>query len=159
MNQSIILITEQAVETLNEAAARSHPYETGGVLVGVYAEGKPWITGAIEIPSNDRGRNHYRLPRGSTQPSVRAARAEDNRVGYLGDWHSHPADSGPSATDFFSLRIISYRRPLRPRPTMIVVRRRTDHYVLDAYQTIGMKAHACVIRTTGALDTSSEGDG
>ena len=156
MNQPVLLIAEEAVASLNGAAARSHPDETGGILVGVYVDGNPWVTQAIELPSPDRGRNHYRILGGTTQPAVKAAREGDSRLGYLGDWHSHPADSGPSPTDLASLALISYRRPRRPNPTTIVVRKRGTQYVLDARRIAGVQVRTCDVRITGSLEQAPE---
>ena len=156
MNEPVLLIAEQAIASINGAAARSYPHETGGILVGVYVEGDPWITYAIEIPSPDSGRHHYRIPGGTTQPAVKAAREQDSRLGYLGDWHSHPADVGPSPTDLASLALISYRRPRRPNPTTIVARKRGDEYVLDARRIVGVKVRSCDLRITGSLDRLEE---
>ena len=65
-------------------------------------------------------------PAGLTTPAVLRARTADHRLGYLGDWHSHPHDVGHSRTDLASLALISIKMPLQPNPTQIVVRR-TDH--------------------------------
>lgn len=157
MNTPGLLISEDAVWHMTTAAAASHPVETGGVLIGVFVDGEPWVTHAVEIPSSDRGRNHYRIPGGATHPAVKAARKADGRLGYLGDWHSHPADSGPSTTDLASLAFISYRRPRRPNPTTIVVRRRDDDYVLDAHRVVGVHTRTCEIRLAGNL-TPPAGD-
>lgn len=144
-------IAEKAQSTMMIAAARAHPVETGGILVGVHVDGQPWVTGAMEIVTADRGRSHFRIPAGATQPAVLRARAFDQRLGYLGDWHSHPADVGPSRTDMASLGVISMRHPLQPNPTQIVVRR-TDHgYVLDARRIVGLAPRTCVIELTGGL--------
>jgi len=156
MSEQVLLLSEEAAAAMREAARAAHPLETGGVLIGVYVDGVPWATRAVEIASADRGRRHYRIPGGTTQPAVRVARAEDGRLGYLGDWHSHPADAGPSTTDLASLALVSYRRPGRPNPTMVVVRRRDDQYVLDARRIVGVHVRACEIRLTGSLAEQSE---
>lgn len=148
-------IAEKAQSTMVIAAARAHPVETGGILVGVLADGQPWVTEAIEIVSADRGRSHFRIPAGATRPAVLRARASDHRLGYLGDWHSHPADVGPSRTDLASLGVISIKHPLQPNPTQIVVRR-TDHgYVLDARRIVGLAMRTCVIALTGSLTSAT----
>lgn len=156
MNDPVLLIAEEAVASMNDAAARSHPHETGGILVGVYVDGLPWVTRMIEIPSPDRGRHHYRIPGATTHPAVKSARKADGRLGYLGDWHSHPADVGPSPTDMASLAFISFRKPKRPNPTMIVVRKRGDGYVLDARRIVGLHSRTCETRVTGGLEPPSE---
>jgi integrative and conjugative element protein (TIGR02256 family) len=147
----VLLMSESCANDLFAAANLSHPLETGGILVGVYADGEAWVTSVIEVATSERGQSHYRIPAGATQPVVRSARIADPRVGYLGDWHTHPADSPPSPTDLTSLRFISYAHPRRPNPTMLVVRRTGQGYDLDARRIAGLNVVACEIRVTGPL--------
>lgn len=140
---------------MTTAAKRAHPDETGGILIGVYIDGHPWVTSAVEIASTDRSRSHYKIPAGTTHAAVRRARAIDNRLGYLGDWHSHPHDVGPSPTDLASLALISMKQPKMPNPTQIVVRR-TDHgYLLDARRIVTFTPRSCTIGLTGSLPNIS----
>jgi proteasome lid subunit RPN8/RPN11 len=148
-------ITETAQATMIAAAARAHPDETGGILIGVYLDVHPWITTVVEIPTTDRGRSHYRIPAGATHAAVLHARAMDHRLGYLGDWHSHPRDVGPSPTDLASLALISMKKPRLPNPTQIVVRR-TDHgYTLDARRIVTLTPRVCTIGLTGSLPVAT----
>jgi proteasome lid subunit RPN8/RPN11 len=150
--QPELLIAESAVDQLKRAASLSHPLETGGILVGVHADQQPWATMAIELPTSSRGRAHYHLPGGATQPAVLMARAVDPRLGYIGDWHSHPADVSPSRTDLASLRLISYLHPRRPNPTLLVLRRISEHeYKLEARRITAANPRVCAIRITGEL--------
>lgn len=147
----ILRVSESAQFAMSAAALRAHPCETGGLLVGVYLDGQPWVTSAIEIPTAESGRNHFRIPSGATQPVVRAARRVDERVGYLGDWHSHPRDLGPSPTDMATLALISVRNRRAPNPTLIVMRRVASGYSLDARRIHAAVARACVVRMVGDL--------
>lgn len=134
------------------AAAKAHPRETGGILIGVHAVGgHPWVTHAIEITTSDRGPHHYKIPSGATQPSVHTARRRDPRLGYLGDWHSHPADIGPSPTDLATLGFYSIKHPRTPNPTLIVVRNIADGRALDARRIVSVKPRPCELRLTGDL--------
>ncbi|OOK65323.1 hypothetical protein BZL29_7990 [Mycobacterium kansasii] len=156
MNTSTQLwITEAARNAMTTAAARAHPDETGGVLIGVYLDGHPWIIKAIEIPTSDRGRSHYRIPAGATHAAVLTARAADHRLGYLGDWHSHPRDVGPSPTDLASLAMVSMKKPRLPNPTQIVVRRTDYGYDLNARRIVALFPHVCTIRLTGGLPSAT----
>ena len=92
-------ITETAETTMTEAAARAHPDETGGIMVGVLTNGHPWVIVAVEISTPERGRTHYRIPADATRTAVLRVRERDDRLGYLGDWHSHPRNVGPSSID------------------------------------------------------------
>lgn len=152
MNTSTKLwITEAAYSTMATAAARAHPNETGGILVGVYLDGHPWITSAVEIPTKDCSRSHYRIPAGGTHAAVLDARVIDHRLGYLGDWHSHPHDVGPSPIDLASLARVSMKRSRLPNPTQIVLRRTDNGYVLDARRIVTFTPRICSIELTGSL--------
>jgi proteasome lid subunit RPN8/RPN11 len=147
----VLVLSESAETAMVVAAARAHPNETGGILVGVHLDGEPWVTRAIEIATDDRGRRHYKIPSGATQPAVRAARRVDPRLGYLGDWHSHPADIGPSPTDLATLAVFSIKHPRTPNPTLIVVRNNPDGRVLDARRIVTVTPRICDLRLAGDL--------
>lgn len=151
MTGPVLLISESAEVAMVRAATRSYPLETGGILVGVHVDGHPWVTAAIEIPTTERGSHHYRIPQGATQPAVRSARRADPRLGYLGDWHSHPSIGGPSPTDLASLAFISIRHPRTPNPTSVVLRRTDTGYDLDARRIVTVTPRPCDIRRTGSL--------
>lgn len=136
---------------MRDAAAASHPLETGGILVGVHAGGRPWVTTAIEIRSEERGVGHYRLPGRTTRSAVLEAQRTDPRVGYLGDWHSHPRDTGPSAIDMASLAMMSMARIATPNPLLIVVRRRDSLYALDIRRMRFGVPITCAVTLSGDL--------
>jgi integrative and conjugative element protein (TIGR02256 family) len=120
-----VRVVEEAVDQLIKWSDEAAPLETGGVLLGMFADGEPWVTAVAHVDNAERTRSRYELPAGVTQDIVRRARARDDRVGYLGDWHSHPADVGPSSTDLGSLRRIAARAiGMGNRPPIIVVVRR-----------------------------------
>ncbi len=133
-DQPKVLIAERAAADLRRRARKAHPNETGGVLLGVRTAGRPWIVQAVEIPTSDSGRHHYRLPAGTTTAAVHHARRSDPRLGYLGEWHSHPADVGPSATDRATRRRLSLRNPWTGL-VLIVVRDGEDGRWLDVRET------------------------
>lgn len=148
-------ITESARKTMVDAATRAHPGETGGILIGVYADGHSWIVTTIEIATTDRGRSHYWIPGGATHTAVLRARAIDDRLGYLGDWHRHPRDVGPSPTDPASLALISMAQPRASNPTQIVESRTDNGYTLDARHMSTFAPRTCTIGLTGPLPSAS----
>lgn len=148
----VLLLSESAQASMIAAAARAHPKETGGILIGVHTnDGHPWVTRSIEIATDDRGHHHYKIPSGATQPIVHAARRTDPRLGYLGDWHSHPADIGPSTTDLTTLAVYSIKHPRTPNPTLIVVRNTTDGRALDVCRIVTVAPRPCELHLTGDL--------
>jgi proteasome lid subunit RPN8/RPN11 len=150
--QPELLIAESALDRMKRAASSSYPLETGGILVGVHVDHQPWATRAIELQTWNRGRTHYHLPGGATRPAVLSARGTDPRLGYIGDWHSHPADVPPSGTDLATLRLVSYLHPRLPNPTLLVLRRTGENeYDVDARRITAVSPRHCSIRITGDL--------
>jgi hypothetical protein len=128
-----VLFSETAVEQLEAWAEASAPHETGGILLGMLADGRRWVTAVREIPSSLPERDRYQVPADVTNGLVLEARRHDARIGYLGDWHSHPADSGASGID-----LATYLRLLRhalvrseTTPLLVVVRREEAGWHLD----------------------------
>lgn len=133
-NPPQVRMSENVSAVLRRHAREAEPNETGGILLGVRTNGRPWITHAVEIASQDRGRSHYRLPAGATSPAVDRARQQDPRLGYLGEWHSHPTDVGPSPTDRATMRRLALRC-LGTGLILIVVRRGQQGHWLDLRET------------------------
>lgn len=153
--QPAVLIAERAAGDLRRLARSAHPNETGGILLGVRTAGRPWITLAIEIPTPDRERSQYRLPAGTTTAAVRSARHEDPRLGYLGEWHSHPADVGPSPTDRATMRRLALRSP-RTGVVLIIVRHGIDGHRLDVREMTLPFLRSRRSVTTGDLPPSQD---
>lgn len=142
---------EAAWKTIKDSAAAAHPVETGGVLLGVLStDGRPWITEAVEVPSASATHTSYVLPADARPRVVDAARARDRRLGYLGDWHSHPADIGPSLRDSRTMRHLAQTTRDCPNPVLIIARRAgPDGYTVDAREAS--------IRRLRRLDTLAAG--
>lgn len=146
-----LLVSEAVRDAMVAAAKREHPCETGGILLGVHVGGQPWVTAVVEIPSEIRGRHHYEIPGGATRPAVLNARAADHRLGYLGDWHSHPEDVGPSKKDLDSLRRISSPHHEEQNPTLVVVRSTGGGRTLNARRVVSGRARSCDVEFAGGL--------
>lgn len=150
-----VWISEQAREAMVAAAARAHPCETGGVLVGVRAgglgAGRPWVTHAVEVLAPKKsGPAHYELPAGARERVVKRLRKQDARLGYLGDWHSHPIDLDPSRTDATSIASISATGDCA-RPLLFVLRRGKDGYEVDGRQWTGASLRRLRVLEAGPL--------
>lgn len=98
-------LSEEAETGLRECAGLSHPCETGGLLLGWWQDRVPVVVAAVEVPDPDAG--HHRWSRdepSAAQALERVRGAFPAHVGYVGDWHSHPADVGPSSQDLRAIR-------------------------------------------------------
>jgi proteasome lid subunit RPN8/RPN11 len=152
-------ISEAARAALIEAAEQSAPYETGGILIGVLRDGDAWIVMAVEVEDPSRGRSRLVIPEGVTPAVVEIARQIDIRFGYVGDWHSHPADVPASPTDKKTLAKSARRRRTDPQPmVLLVVRAAPVGWSVDALCDAGMGAEPVELRLTGALPSVEPGD-
>lgn len=152
-----VLITETALADVQAFARRRYPCETGGILVGVKARRTVWIVAAIELPGESSSR-HYEVPEGVTQKAVRQARERlDPRIGYVGEWHSHTDDSGPSATDRSTMRAIAWfvAAPTWSGPCLILVRRTEAGDLVDGYRASFLRLVRIELVPTGPLPTLS----
>jgi len=144
-------LSERAAEEIRTRAAASHPCETGGILAGVRVGSRPWVTHAIEIKSQEPSGGRYAVPEGATLRAIEDIRASDKRIGYLGDWHSHPADIGASSYDAqCMMRIAGNRQAMCPHPLLLIARRSSDGYWLDVTEwSTGGSRHAQVVLAGG----------
>lgn len=94
---------------LTRMATAAYPYETGGLVLGWWEGKTPRIYSIIEVEDPNAGLSSWH--RNEKASSAALAKALNNscnpHVGYIGDWHSHPADVGPSRQDIGELRRIS----------------------------------------------------
>ena len=115
-----INLSETALSTAYSKAADAMPVETGGVLIGCEVAGRITISNAIEIPDRDARCDRYGVPAGAATTAVELTRASDPRVGYVGEWHSHPSPSPPSVTDQATMLDIA-QNPDTANPVLLIV--------------------------------------
>lgn len=137
---------------MRAAAVRADPRETGGILVGVWADHRPWVTHACEVRSFESGPAHYVLPAGETRALVEQMRRADARLGYLGDWHTHPQDATASGVDRQTLRgLAAIDGPDTGELVLLVARRRCREYVVDAHLADRRGVRKVAVVRTGDL--------
>jgi integrative and conjugative element protein (TIGR02256 family) len=98
------------------AAAAGHPKETGGVLLGWWDDGNVVVRDAIEVADPFATTDSWSRDHDRSQLALDGALALHKHpwLGYVGDWHSHPAPCGPSSQDHRSIRHASrqYDHPI-----------------------------------------------
>ncbi|MGH9027129.1 MAG: ThiF family adenylyltransferase, partial [Acidimicrobiia bacterium] len=114
-------LTEAAQARLRELARGALPTETGGVLLGCFVDGRPVISEVVEVADDDATPTTYHAPAGATQDAVRAARAMDARLGYIGEWHSHPSGAGPSPLDATAMAALADSDAEATEPVLLIV--------------------------------------
>lgn len=147
----VVGIAEAAQAAMRRAAREALPNETGGVLIGVHIDGHPVVTDALEIPTRRPAPDCFVIAFGEARRAVEAAAAADRRVGYVGEWHSHPTDQGPSPTDRWTmLRLASDDDT--GNPILVVVRPIAEEaFHLDVYRIGTSGLVPASLQTVGGL--------
>ena len=111
-----VRVNEAAMALIQDAADRAAPTETGGILLGWWENGMIVIDGAAEVVDRSATGTSWVRREVEAQNALDAALAEsiNPELGYVGDWHSHPAPVGASSTDLRSLArsSLQYETPL-----------------------------------------------
>jgi len=98
------------------AAAAAHPRETGGLLLGWWDVGRIVVRRAVEVPDPGATANSWSRDEPRAQSALDTVLAEHQHpwLGYIGDWHSHPAAYGARSQDTASICRAStqYAQPL-----------------------------------------------
>lgn len=105
-----IVVSAVAWTTLLTAASRDRLHETGGILLGWRGDGDLYVSSVTEVPDREVHRASYRRRYWEAEGALRQALAElppDSPVGYVGEWHTHPAPVGPSCSDRRELKRFS----------------------------------------------------
>ncbi|MDO3175907.1 Mov34/MPN/PAD-1 family protein [Mycobacteroides abscessus] len=114
--QVTVRLHEAAVALIQESAVRAAPAETGGILLGWWEAGTIVIDAAVEVVDDSATGNSWTRREAAAQNALDAAlnEAKNRDLGYVGDWHCHPAPVGASRTDLKSLSrsSVQYQNPL-----------------------------------------------
>jgi hypothetical protein len=105
-----IFIESQAWEEALIAAGRAPQRETGGILLGGRLSEGIRVTAMFEVPDHQAGHAAYRRRHGPAEVMLQEALEslpDGSPVGYVGEWHVHPAPVGPSWVDLREVRRIS----------------------------------------------------
>ncbi|MBK6872811.1 MAG: Mov34/MPN/PAD-1 family protein [Kineosporiaceae bacterium] len=91
---------------VTQAASAAHPQETGGLLLGWWQAGSVVLRYAVEVIDPDATSTSWHRQEQLTQAAL--IRAIDDHehpwLGYVGDWHTHPAACPPSRQDEACIR-------------------------------------------------------
>lgn len=97
-----------ALALASRHAREAAPHETGGILIG-WREGKSIVVDHfLLVPDSTAAHGEYWRRHSEASNSLKEYldAADDSRLGYVGEWHSHPRPSVASATDIRSITAI-----------------------------------------------------
>lgn len=150
-----ILITRTAVDGADEAGHAALPVETGGVLLGFRTPGLIVVTRTLIVADPRGGRRSYLRHRCRAQGLLAERRGcLPGVVGYVGEWHTHPADQGPSRTDLYAVGGIAR---LSVGPVALVVVAYPPVGVVRLYGAVGARQGSRLLRSAGAVDVREAG--
>lgn len=96
-----------AYETIAFEIANHLPREIGGILLGYQENDTIVATHALVVEVQGATTNRYvrdDIRADKLLQEFLAQRADDDSIGYVGEWHSHPSPSGPSNVDHSAMR-------------------------------------------------------
>jgi integrative and conjugative element protein (TIGR02256 family) len=108
------------------------PCETGGILIGYRTGDDVVIERTLEIPDSAATAFSYRRDHAMAQRALELQlESAQAHLGYVGEWHSHPAPAGASGQDVREIAAISR---LSAHPVALLVLRK------DAQERWGVSA-------------------
>ena len=134
---AVIRISVEALAKVERLALDAAPHELGGIMVGWWEGDSTAVVGdLLHVPDHSSGRSHYERRHSPAQEVLDDYRRtqDDQRRGYIGEWHSHPAPQPPSSTDRGALSAIV--RQSR-KPVALVVLALTREGAVDVHGLIG----------------------
>lgn len=131
-----IYIDEGLVKKIRSLRAQGLPNETGGILLGCYDFNVKTVVIVDVLPAPaDSLASPTSFERGTkgTQQQVQAvAKMTADMVGYIGEWHSHPAghSAKPSKDDFYQILFLSLGMAEDGFPAISLIMGENDMQVL-----------------------------
>lgn len=107
-DQVDILIARQALDATIADGMAALPNETGGILLGFRTPCLIVVTRTVTVADPQSSRRGYLRRYRQAQARMAIGRGDAPPVvGYVGEWHTHPADVGPSRSDLRALAAIA----------------------------------------------------
>ena len=110
-----LVIAVDATKELHQYAKAGQDHETGGLLLGYRADRAIMVVEVVEVRDADAAHGSYTRRQAVAQAALdMAVDGRNQLVGYVGDWHSHPAPVPPSKVDRHAIRRVSrqYDQPV-----------------------------------------------
>lgn len=136
-----LLIARSALAQATAAATTAGRTETGGVLIGFRAGSDVYVTNALVVPADTATGTRYVSTEASRDAALARFREKhpDDRIGYVGTWHSHLGTSKSSPTDKRTLRSEAADAPDLVAMLIVLKTRRgwrTDAYIGHHHRTM-----------------------
>ncbi len=127
---------------METAARRDVDVETGGILLGWREERRLCVTQMLEVFDDEARRTSYTRRQRLAEKLMSeflGGLPDDTLIGYVGEWHVHPAPIGPSITDQRELKRFSKKS--ENSLGMIVCAREVEEAKWRPHGLLGTKGH------------------
>jgi len=131
---------KSTIEFLIAESNRKYPSETGGILVGKFEHETVVVSMALGPgPKAIHRRNNFIRDGSYSQEKLEEYISRTKgEFDYLGEWHSHPINTGPSVRDLVSIKEIGLdQRYAIKQPILgIAIRESIDSWQINFYKYI-----------------------
>jgi integrative and conjugative element protein (TIGR02256 family) len=149
VNRRGILITRQVFDTTIADGTSALPNETGGILLGFRTPELIVATRAVTVADPHSTRHDYLRRHRKAQARMAIGRGDAPPVvGYVGEWHTHPACVGPSRTDLRALAAIAR---LAHGPVVLIVLANPTEALAQVYGRIASCQNARPVSATNTV--------
>lgn len=141
----IVRIGRATLADATATASAALPKETGGILLGWRELDAVVVTRLVEVVDPDAGSATYTRNRAAAETALQRALAtvpSRDLVGYVGEWHVHPAVQGPSWQDRRELRAVA-----RASPHAVALIVLSHDGECDSWLLAALTARSCLVRT------------
>lgn len=145
--ERLIEVAETAAADLQAAAHAALPNETGGILLGWRTASGLHVAQAAEVPDPGATTHGYQRNFDAAQSLVTMTLAHqpaDSPLGYIGEWHSHPAPVAASHADLRWIRRLAW--DLGGPIGLVVASLSTDSWRLSGVLASRFRTHNAVIK-------------
>lgn len=154
--RGLVTVGEQAEVRMTFEARRTSGVETGGIIIGCPTSEGFYAHDVLVLPDKNAGYAHFTRDEGTAQEALDDYRAtsDDDRLGYIGEWHTHPAPVGPSSTDRNTMNRFgrTFQQPL----LLLVVALQPDNDVqfhATITRRLGTRTRPAAVRTEASRST------
>ena len=154
----VIDIAESAFHSIVEASQAAAPLETGGVLIGTTISERKVVAAAIELPDISATDETFAIAEGRVAEAVESARLDDPRLGYIGEWHSHPNGGGVSTTDRATMMTIAAETDVEI-PILVIASPDDPMWTIEAVMASPETTRSITVELCGEIRPMEDEDG
>jgi len=103
----VLLLEASPLKVVQRVSSTAFPNEGGGILIGYRTLREVVVTHALEVPDHRADGRRYlrrRAPAQRVLDDLMSREPSSSLLGWVGEFHSHPADQPASQTDLLALR-------------------------------------------------------